>query len=684
MADDEHMVFIADMVITATGGTAAEKESVYGSAAAQSFLDDPSCMLLVAAKTEGSIPGAMALVLENSFKAPSGRAGPRIALVKTRPVALNGGNMRAAVASMSAQGPALEGLMACIKHLYAPMIAPTGQGARLGGVMAEFQAGLASELRLESGGGPGGMKEDDVESVHTPTDEFELWAELSARGSDPRAAAISDAFESVSKEWADLASLGDEDALELLERTEDAFDAAWKADPSKPYPQPRMVRLFQVCASSLGRCVHTKLSAIDVWTEPFGRAEVQLGWALRLCRRWQQATGTLSGQFWGGSWKGPMHSDAPIDALVKRLEEILSFRVMHDELCSLLSDQEQLELRMPELFRPFAHLPALATSEYNAPAWQAAVADHEKTMAPVELRIAEKLKTELNGFLLPALRAAVESNQSGGAAGPQAAQLLEGLQRFAGLLQRKNIQEALSSERSKLLQYANAFVGQQKDAFDAIRDANPNQAAGAPMPGAPAAFRTPGVVGRMISVSQLAAKAAVAKSAAQALEGVGGELANGCDDLTRQLSEFKTNEFKNWKEETEDALADGRTPLALQTTGKVMQIDFKGDQKLHVNYSGRLVMLLREVRCVARDSNSGHQLLLPSANCCPIFAVWATQATRRPRVRGPSEGDRGRQGGRGLLPAGRHTQAGRELLQRDREPDARAAEADAARRRQSL
>ena len=28
---------------------------------------------------------------------------------------------------------------------------------------------------------------------------------------------------------------------------------------------------------------------------------------------------------------------------------------------------------------------------------------------------------------------------------------------------------------------------------------------------------------------------------------------------------------------------------------------------------------------MARNSNSGHQLLFPPANCCPIFAVWTTQ-----------------------------------------------------------
>ena len=34
---------------------------------------------------------------------------------------------------------------------------------------------------------------------------------------------------------------------------------------------------------------------------------------------------------------------------------------------------------------------------------------------------------------------------------------------------------------------------------------------------------------------------------------------------------------------------------------------------------------------MVRDSNSGHQLLSPPANWCPIFAVWTTQVRHRVR-----------------------------------------------------
>ena len=108
MADDERAVYIADMIMAAVGGQLAERETIYGSAAVQAFLDDPSCMLLAASKSEGSIPGVFALNLGNGVPAAAGggsKAGPQIVLVKTRPVSLNAGNIRLAVASMASPNP---------------------------------------------------------------------------------------------------------------------------------------------------------------------------------------------------------------------------------------------------------------------------------------------------------------------------------------------------------------------------------------------------------------------------------------------------------------------------------------------------------------------------------------------------------------------------------------------------
>ena len=73
---------------------------------------------------------------------------------------------------------------------------------------------------------------------------------------------------------------------------------------------------------------------------------------------------------------------------------------------------------------------------------------------PFEQRIAEKLKDQMHGALLPSLRAAVEAHGGGGVApipGPQPQQLLRSMSRYSGLLQRPAVGGALSSERGQLM-----------------------------------------------------------------------------------------------------------------------------------------------------------------------------------------------------------------------------------------
>jgi|EP01049_Picozoa_sp_SAG25_P002667 hypothetical protein len=134
--------------------------------------------------------------------------------------------------------------------------------------------------------------------------------------------------------------------------------------------------------------------------------------------------------------------DAQLTRLAQRITDITNLRTVHHELCALLTVGEQLELRVSEMFAPFAHLTALATSEYSQPTWDAAVGEYEAVMAPVEQRIAEKLKEQLESALLPSLRTAVDAHRTGGghsgahgaaqaphSHGPQPQQLLRGMAR---------------------------------------------------------------------------------------------------------------------------------------------------------------------------------------------------------------------------------------------------------------
>eukprot|EP01043_Picozoa_sp_COSAG02_P047605 COSAG02_NODE_4582_length_5188_cov_2.108166_1_plen_476_part_10 len=375
----------------------------------QRFLEDAACPLLVASCTDGGV-----VQLSNAVDAAAlGGAGgrPTLAFIKTRPVAINTGNMLTVVTSSTLQSSPLESLAAALAHVYAPLVkAQSGaQAGRLQTVLAELRAGLASELRLKGVSSAGQFNEDDASAVQSPADEFNLWTELAARG-DSRAREIAALFEPIARRWEELPdSTNEEDVLETLETTQDALDDVWKLPHSRPYPQARMQRLMEVAASAISRYIHGQLSSLDLWTTSYPKVERCLSYALRVCRRFVEVTETLTGQYWATfpshPWKGEAHSDDLLKRLEKRLDEILSLRTVNHELNALLTAGEQHELRVSEHFAPFAHLPALATSDYNAPRWAAAVAEYEKQMVPVEQRIAEKLKDQMHGALLPSLRA---------------------------------------------------------------------------------------------------------------------------------------------------------------------------------------------------------------------------------------------------------------------------------------
>lgn len=63
-----------------------------------------------------------------------------------------------------------------------------------------------------------------------------------------------------------------------------------------------------------------------------------------------------------------------------------------------MSSQEQRELRTNEAFTSFLGLNPLQYNPYTQPLWNAAVAQYDRVMAPVEQKIAGKLRQQLKGM----------------------------------------------------------------------------------------------------------------------------------------------------------------------------------------------------------------------------------------------------------------------------------------------
>ncbi len=67
-------------------------------------------------------------------------------------------------------------------------------------------------------------------------------------------------------------------------------------------------------------------------------------------------------------------------------------------------------------------------------------------------------------------------------------------------------------------------------------------------------------------------------------------------ELDARLADASRSLVQRWSDDVTQRLTDADSPLALQTRGALIEFDRADDGQLRVNYSERLVTLLREVR----------------------------------------------------------------------------------------
>ena len=186
---------------------------------------------------------------------------------------------------------------------------------------------------------------------------------------------------------------------------------------------------------------------------------------------------------------------------------------------------------------------------------------------PIEQHISNNLRAEVSGL----------SDR------PQ--QLLREFMRYRNLMARKNISKNLQGERETLLAQLTAYVEQLDNDFETYQSESK----------APAGKNLPRVTNIVVWAKQLEAKLQGLMTHSQSLLGdlpSHTDFASAADELLSKTRAWRKEEFEKWCSDTEDALEDGQ--LSLEMTGTLMEISHEGT--LMVNYSERLVQLLREVR----------------------------------------------------------------------------------------
>uniref|UniRef100_A0AAX7TRD3 Dynein heavy chain tail domain-containing protein n=1 Tax=Astatotilapia calliptera TaxID=8154 RepID=A0AAX7TRD3_ASTCA len=505
---------------------------------------------------------------------------------KLRPTVVTEDNLHHSLLVSSMLESPINTLYQAVRQVFAPVLLKDERwrsafDPKLAGLLSELELGLGSVVR-QSGTQPSAKKgctEEDVLGILTPSDEFQYWADLSESAEKSslreRSQHFTEHFKPIQKEYDGLDSLSMSDVMDLVEQSRDALDDIWRQTDYDPYPETRMVRLMDVIGGALGRFVQRKLSGLKIFEEPFVLVRENLRTGFAICEQWVVACEHLTGQVWERHaphpWKGNKHSPETLQCLANRLNEVVTLRVVHEKLLCLLPGAKQQALTVERVFEPFSGLNPLHYNPYTEPLWRAAVAQFERLMAPSEQEVAGRLKSYI---------ADVQDN-------PQ--QLLQVFLKHKELIRRPTIRKELQSERETLLARLLDDNKGLKTDFETRCHGSPGDKSG-PLIGR----NLPEVVNKIVWVRQLLHKVEDSVRLAEALlsdlSGFKGFL-HFCDDLLEILRAYEQEQFEDWSRDILSELTDPKSGIS----NRVMELDHD-DGRLKIQYSDRLVSLLREVR----------------------------------------------------------------------------------------
>lgn len=345
-----------------------------------------------------------------------------------------------------------------------------------------------------------------------------------------------------------------------------------------------MEHFFKVTGAALGSRIESEFQKTDVWQSSLSDVRVKLNECMKICKGWKQCVTELTRQFWKvqslkNQWKGKPYSDPYIDNMISRINEIFELRSQHDELLRLLTDDERKRLNVDNTFTPFRRINAFYTNEYQAQAWERAKAEYERIMEPMEKEICAKLRKEI-----------FEEKST-------PSQLLREFQRWKGLMSKESIKRELQSERESLLVQLASEVRKIKEDFEAKAGQSMEQIPGIEKP--PQTNNSSDVISAIVWARQISSKIQSNQKVAQSLFGDLASLQkyeSECQDICASIKAYEDDKFGRWRQGIEKALNNPQEKLKYQMTGQLMEFDYNAGGLLKVNYSDKLVTLVKDAR----------------------------------------------------------------------------------------
>ena len=294
-----------------------------------------------------------------------------------------------------------------------------------------------------------------------------------------------------------------------------------------------------------------------------------------VCQRWSSLCDRLTGQYWKQTshrWEGEKFTCDVLVSLASRLHEIESFRVLLETLVSLLSASDRLEFEL-EPSAVFAPLINVGYSSLGAcgpfadQQWRGAFSKVDRVLSSAEQKAVQKLRLQLNS---------VDTSDP--------YQLFRVFQSRQELLKRATICKELHAEREVMQSHLLVILKKVDDDFSQF------QSGKAPV----VSKNMPELVANMMYVRQLLSRVEDCSKLSEAVLSdlpSHSKLEQQISDLNNQLRNWLSEKSDEWSRETLALIDSGQKGLELR--GNVMEFG-QQDKKLTVNYSDRLVVLLKE------------------------------------------------------------------------------------------
>ena len=537
--------------------------------------------------------------LSTSHAAGPGKAGREVYLVKKgRGVVPRQGFERLIQITSIPDSPLLS-LLLGIRHVYLPRFKAL-QGAesvtpKIQKLMVDLFSNLLRQVRNSSHARRrAGRGESDVSGVASLQDELNYWTEAAENPNDrERAEAFARHLSPVAAKFSSAPLLGFADLNRLVRDVKDALDGLWNEsgfDSGSAYSRARMSHLLDLVGQAIADNVRGKMGKLDLWGEPFHALQPTLREGIRLCKMWvvdSKDLTTIAWPRWNKDGKGPPHTDDGLTCLGRRLRSVLHLRSLQQELLRLIPLDKAERLAgagLRAVVEPFTGMDVMDCGPLSFDGWNRATREFDRLLAPLEQEAAVGLKERISAL----------------ASRPQL--LLAEFRNFPKLMGRESMREILQSERETLLGQLLAHLQDLRQQFDdgvAAAEAKRKERGAAGGQVQLAGHNLSSTINSVIWADQLEHRCQQATTIVhKVLADVNGfaQFASESKGLEAEVAKFKQELFETWKADNIDSLEDADSPLRLETTGQLMELDVNDTGLLKVHFSERLVALLREVR----------------------------------------------------------------------------------------